>query len=106
VADVAKTCWVMGFAVICEGSITWFGLFTVQLFKACASVVGHRRRLNDGFRLPAVIQSWQRIDRCCEHRSLDGFAVEQLLCIRDRPVRIGLASGDQVLRRPRVQWQL
>lgn len=31
-----------GFAVNCEGN--------VQLFKACASAVGHRRRLNDGFK--------------------------------------------------------
>lgn len=46
-----------GFAVNCEGNVTCFGFFAVQLFKACASAVGHRRRLNDGFRLNAALRS-------------------------------------------------
>ena len=33
-----------------------FGFLAVQSFKACASAVGHRRRLNDGFRLVADAQ--------------------------------------------------
>ncbi len=40
----------MGFVAYCEGN-TCFGFFALQLLKACASVVGYRRRLNDGFRL-------------------------------------------------------
>lgn len=46
----AGTCWMRDFAVNCKGNVTCFGFFAVQLFKACASAVGHRRRLNDGFR--------------------------------------------------------
>jgi len=42
---------VRGFAVSCEGNVTCFDFFADQLCKACASAVGHRRRLNDGFRL-------------------------------------------------------
>lgn len=53
-----------GFAVNCEGNVTCFGFFAVQLFKACASAVGHRRRLNDGFRLIAVGQL-NKVNDCC-----------------------------------------
>lgn len=47
----AGTCWMRDFAVNCEGNVTCFDFFADQLFKACVSAVGHRRRLNDGFRL-------------------------------------------------------
>jgi hypothetical protein len=45
-----------GFAVNCEGNVTCFAFFADQLFKACVSAVGQRRRLNDGFRLVADAQ--------------------------------------------------
>lgn len=44
----------------------------------------------------AVIQSRLRIDRCCGHRPVDGFAAECLLRLRDQP----LASADQGLGAP------
>jgi hypothetical protein len=51
-----------GFGANCEGNLTCFGFFAVQLFKACASAVGHRRRLNDGFRLVTDVQRGQPDD--------------------------------------------
>lgn len=46
----------------CEGNVTCFDFFADQLFKACVSAVGHRRRLNDGFRLVAAVQRRQPED--------------------------------------------
>ena len=58
------------FAVNCEGNVTCFGFFAVQLFKAFTSAVGHCSRSNDGLRLDATGQTQRLNDRHHLERSL------------------------------------